>query len=74
MGVRGVVVSLHDSAGREVDRTRSEFDGFYSFIGVPGGEYEVRVSVNGGKSELVQPLTLDPQDGYIVLERIYIFE
>ena len=55
-------------------RTRSEFDGFYSFIGVPGGDYEVRVSANGGQDELVQSLTLDPEDGFVVLERIYIFE
>jgi len=73
-GARGVIVSLYDAQGREVARTRSEFDGFYSFTGVAGGDYEVRVSANGGQSELVQPLTLDPQDGYVVLERIYIFE
>ena len=72
--VRGVIVSLYDAEGREVARTRSEFDGFYSFTGVAGGDYEVRVSTNGGQTELVQPLTLDPQDGYVVLERIYIFE
>jgi len=72
--VRGVTVSLHDAEGREVARTRSEFDGFYSFPGVAGGDYEVRVSANGGQSELVQPLSLDPQDGYVVLEKIYIFE
>jgi hypothetical protein len=73
-GARGVIVTLHDAEGREVARTRSEFDGFYSFIGVAGGDYEVRVLVNGGQSELVRPLSLDPQDGYVVLERIYIFE
>ena len=73
-GARGVIVSLHDAEGREVARTRSKFDGFYSFTGVPAGDYEVRVSANGGQSVLAQPLTLDPQDGYIVLERIYIFE
>jgi len=72
--VRGVTVSLHDAEGREVAKTRSEFDGFYSFTGVPGGDYEVRISTNGGQTELVQPLSLDPLDGYIVLERIYIFE
>lgn len=71
---RGVIVTLHDAEGREVARTRSEFDGFYSFTGVPGGDYEVRVSTNGGQTELAQPITLDPQDGFIVLERIYIFE
>ena len=72
--VRGVTVSLHDAEGREVARTRSEFDGFYSFTGVPGGDYEVRVSASGGQNQLVQPLKLDPQEGYIVLEKIYIFE
>ena len=73
-GARGVVVSLHDADGREVATTRSEFDGFYSFTRIPSGDYEVRVSVNGGQGELVQPLSLDSQEGYIVLERIYIFE
>ena len=72
--VRGVIVTLHDAEGREVARTRSEFDGFYNFTSVPSGDYEVRVSVNGGQNELVQSLTLDPQDGYVVLERMYIFE
>ena len=72
--VRGVVVALHDAEGREVATTRSEFDGFYSFTRVPSGNYEVRVSVNGGQGELVKPLSLDPQDGYVVLEKIYIFE
>lgn len=71
---RGVIVTLHDTEGREVARTRSEFDGFYSFNAVPGGDYEVRISVPSGQGELVQPLTLDPQDGYVVLEKMYIFE
>jgi hypothetical protein len=30
-GMRGIIVTLHDPEGREVARTRSEFDGFYSF-------------------------------------------
>jgi hypothetical protein len=73
-GARGVIVTLYDAAGREVARTRSEFDGFYSFNNVPGGDYEVRVATPGAQDVLVQPLTLDPQDGYVVLEKIYIFE
>jgi hypothetical protein len=73
-GTRGVIVTLHDAEGREVARTRSEFDGFYSFNMVPGGDYEVRVTVPGGQGELVQQITLDPQDGYVVLEKIYIFD
>jgi hypothetical protein len=73
-GARGVIVTLHDAAGREVARTRSEFDGFYSFNSVPGGDYEVRVMAPGVERELAQPLTLDPKEGYVVLEKIYIFE
>jgi hypothetical protein len=71
---RGVIVSLHDTEGREVARTRTEFDGYYSFTGVAGGDYQVRVSTNGGSKNLVQRLSLDPQDGYVVLEKIYIFK
>ncbi len=72
--VRGVIVSLHDAQGREVARTRSEFDGFYSFIGVPGGDYEVRVAANGRRGEVVQPFSLDAQAGYVVLDGIYLYE
>ena len=72
--VRGIIITLHDKEGREVARTRSEFDGFYSFTGVPGGEYEVRVLENDGRTHQTQPLTLDPNDGFVVLERMYIFE
>ena len=72
--VRGVIVSLHDAQGREIARTRSEFDGFYSFIGVPGGDYEVRVAANGGRAEVAQPFSLDAQAGYVVLDRIYLYE
>ena len=71
---RGVIVTLHDAEGREVARTRSEFDGYYSFNSVPGGDYEVRVHTERADSELTQHVSLDPQDGYVVLERIYIFE
>ena len=72
--VRGVIVSLHDAQGREIARTRSEFDGFYSFIGVPGGDYEVRVAANGRHGEVVQPFSLDALDGYVVLDGIYLYE
>ncbi len=71
---RGVTVTLHDAEGREVARTRSEFDGFYSFTGVPSGDYEVRVWANDGRTQLKQTISLDPEDGFVVLERVYIFE
>ncbi len=71
---RGVIVSLHDAQGREIARTRSEFDGFYNFTGVPGGDYEVRVAASGARGEFVQPFSLDAQAGYVVLDRITLYE
>ena len=71
---RGVIVSLHDAQGREIAMTRSEFDGFYSFTGVPGGDYEVRIPANEGRGELVQSFSLDAQAGYVVLDRITIYK
>ena len=73
-GARGIIVTLHDAQGREVAMTRSEFDGFYNFIGVPGGDYEVRVAANGARGEIVQPFSLDAQAGYVVLDRIALDE
>ncbi len=67
-------MSLHDAQGQIIAEARSEFDGYYSFTGVPGGDYEVRVSANGGRSEFVQPFSLDAQDGYVVVDGIYIYE
>ena len=69
---RGVIVSLYDAQGREIAKTRSEFDGFYSFIGVPGGDYEVRVAANGKRAEVVQQISLDAQAGYVMLDGIYL--
>ena len=74
VAARGIVVSLHDAKGREIARTRSEFDGYYSFTGVPGGDYDVRVSANGDRSEFQQPFSFDAQDGYVVLDGIYIYK
>jgi hypothetical protein len=69
---KGVVISLHDSKGRRVARTRSEFDGFFSFTSVAGGDYEVRVSSSLGGDILAQSFTLDARQGYVVLDAIYL--
>jgi hypothetical protein len=71
---RGIIVSLHDVQGREIARTRSEFDGYYSFTGIPGGDYSVRIDAKGGRTKIVQRFSLDAQDGYVVLDRTYIYE
>ncbi len=74
VAARGVIVSLRDERGYVIAQARSEFDGYYSFNSVPGGYYEVRVYEDEGRKEYVQPVTLDAQDGYIVVDRIYIDE
>jgi hypothetical protein len=57
-----------------IAKARSEFDGYYSFNSVPGGYYEVRIYADEGRKEFVQPVTLDAQDGYVVVDEIYIDE
>lgn len=42
-GTSGVPLRLVDASGRTVSRTRSIFDGFFSFESVPYGEYQVRL-------------------------------
>jgi hypothetical protein len=74
VAARGIIVSLHDTDGHEIARTRSEFDGYYSFIGIPGGDYQVRISTNGGSRKLVKRFSLDAQDGYVMVDRITIYE
>ena len=68
VGVRGVVVMLYDSAGRKIATTRSEFDGFYSFAAIPGGDYEIRIALKSGFSVFAKPFSFDAEDGYVVLD------
>ena len=72
VAARGVIVSLRDARGYVIAEARSEFDGYYSFNGVPGGYYEIQVNRNEGRKEIVQPVTLYTQDGYVVVDEIYI--
>ena len=74
VAARGVIVSLRDEWGDVIAEARSEFDGYYSFNGVPGGDYEVRVDADEGRQECLQPFSFDARDGYIVVDRIYIDE
>ena len=72
--VKGVIVTLFDADGREVAAVRSEFDGFYGFNGIPAGHYEVRVTPKDGEKLLTQAFELDCDDGYVVLDEIYLYE
>jgi hypothetical protein len=72
--VKGVTVVLYTLDGQEIAVTRSEFDGFYGFTAIPAGEYEIRVAAPAGRSEFVQQFSLDPEEGYVVLDGIYLYE
>ncbi len=74
VAARGVIVSLHNAEGREIAKSRSEFDGYYNFSEIPGGDYQVRISTNEGRTELVKRFSLDARDGYVVVDRITIKE
>ena len=65
---------LYDSAGKNIATTRSEFDGFYSFAAVPGGDYEIRITRKSGRSVFVKAFSLDAEDGFVVLDGIYLYE
>ena len=74
VGVRGVVVMLYNSKGKKIATTRSEFDGFYSFAAIPGGDYEIRIAPKSGFSVFAKPFSFDAEDGYVVLDGIYLYE
>jgi hypothetical protein len=42
-GQRGVRIQIYDEKGIKVAETRSEFDGYFSYLGLQAGKYSVRV-------------------------------
>jgi hypothetical protein len=66
---RGVVLSLIDRDGREIDVTRSQFDGYYSFTSIPGGYYEIAIAT-GDALEVLASVTLDAERGYAVVDDV----
>lgn len=71
---KGVIVTLYDHDGQEISAARSEFDGFYSFNSIPSGNYEVRVRPEAGEDVLAQPFTLDGQEGFVTLDKIFLYQ
>ncbi len=71
---KGIIVTLYDAGGREIAAARSEFDGFYSFTSIPAGNYEVRITPMNGENLLAQAFTLDGQEGYVVLDKMFVYQ
>ena len=67
---RGVVLSLLDGDGREIAATRSQFDGYYAFTSVPGGDYSIALASDDGAMTELQAVTLDADRGYVVADDI----
>jgi hypothetical protein len=62
-----------DPRGFDVDEARTEFDGYYSFIGVPAGKYEIRVLADDGEEpKVTRRITLDGEAGFVTLDEIYL--
>lgn len=52
----GVELELVNAEGRAVARTRSDFDGFFLFEGVPYGRYAVRIAQASASAARVSPM------------------
>jgi hypothetical protein len=71
--LKGVRVILRDRRGFDVDETRTEFDGYYSFTGVAAGRYEINVVKGEGEATPVtKNVTLDGEVGFVTLDEIYL--
>jgi hypothetical protein len=70
--VPGAEATLTNTQSGSVRNTKSNSDGFFVFAAVPSGDYNVKISYTGFKSNLVKGVHLDPQDNkslsHVVLE------
>lgn len=64
-GIMGVQLSLLNTEGIEVAQALSEYDGYFSFTGVPAGRYQLRYTRVGGIKYEEQWISLDPEEGYL---------
>lgn len=54
-GFEGLDLELVDSAGKVVETTRTDFDGFFLFERVPYGRYSVRIAAASAKAARISP-------------------
>ena len=54
--LEGVDLELADAEGRTIARTRSDFDGFFIFEGVPYGRYTVRIARLSAEAAQLDPV------------------
>lgn len=71
---RGIELTLLDAAGHEIASARSEFDGYYSFTGVPGGAYGIARRGDAGDPEVLESVTLDAERGFVTANDIVLAE
>ena len=60
--IPGAEATLVNEKNGGTRNTKSNSDGFFVFAAVPSGDYSVKVSYPGFKSNLVKGIHLDPQD------------
>lgn len=54
--VGGINLALLDAQGREIGRTVSAYDGYYSFDLVPAGEYRVILAPDSSMAQILRPV------------------
>jgi hypothetical protein len=72
-GVEGLTIELLDHSNEVVRVALSEFDGFYSFIAVPVGEYKIRVVVKKTfKTPTLRQALLETKENFLSVKPIVL--
>jgi len=69
---RGIELRLLDPDLEMVGEARTEFDGYYSFSGVPGGAYVIARIDETGRVIPLQSAALDAERGYVTVDDIVL--
>ena len=72
-GKMGVELELKSENGRVVRTVRSQYDGYYSFVEIPIGRYQLRVVGKYADPALVWDLELNDEEGYVEMDDFYVY-
>ena len=72
-GKMGVQLELVSENGSIVKTTRSQYDGYYSFVEVPIGRYQLRVVGKYEDPALSWAIELDDEEGYVEVDDFHVY-
>ncbi len=73
IGKMGVQLELVSKDGRVTRIARSQYDGYYSFVEVPVGHYQLRVIGKYQDPALVWEIQLTTDEGYVEAEDFHVY-